>query len=279
MQAGRRDEALHELDRCRRALARELDAEPQPATLALFELRDGSQAAGHPAKAAGLSRADALPVSAAGSPRAAAAPVSPAGVSPYGLSSSAFNAAPRGTGRRAGRPAALRSPSGNMAGAARAHARLAMGIAHLLRDRFVSAALAFEGALLAQPDDVIDLSLGSDARTMALSLLAVTHWREGQATAATEAAARAVERARRIGEPVTLARALLGAGVLCQLRADAEHTLDYTAEILDIAEQNALPAWKLPRPPCRDGRWPRSATPTASTMRKPRRACSPPRWR
>jgi hypothetical protein len=33
--------------------------------------------------------------------------------------------------------------------------------------------------------------------------------------------------------------------VLCQLRSASEQALDYTAEILDIAEHNAMPAWKL----------------------------------
>jgi tetratricopeptide (TPR) repeat protein len=127
----------------------------------------------------------------------------------------------------------------------RAYARFAMGVAHLLRDRLRHATRAFEGALLAQPDEVVDLSLGADVRAMAWSLLSLTHWRAGHHAAALEATELAVERARRVGDPHTLAHALLGAGVLCQLRAASEQALDYTAEILDIAEHNAMPAWKL----------------------------------
>jgi tetratricopeptide (TPR) repeat protein len=120
-----------------------------------------------------------------------------------------------------------------------------MGVTHLLQDRLCHATRAFEGALLAQPDEIVDLSFGTDVRSMAWSLLSITHWRAGQHTAAIEAGELAVERARRVGDPHTLAQALLGAGVLCQLRSASEQALDYTAEILDIAEHNAMPAWKL----------------------------------
>jgi tetratricopeptide (TPR) repeat protein len=120
-----------------------------------------------------------------------------------------------------------------------------MGVAHLLQGRLCHATHAFEGALLAQPDEIVDLSFGADVRSMAWSLLSITHWRAGHQEAALEAGELAVERARRVGDPHTLAQALLGAGVLCQLRAASEQALDYTAEILDIAEHNAMPAWKL----------------------------------
>ncbi|CAB3778781.1 AfsR/SARP family transcriptional regulator [Pararobbsia alpina] len=239
MQAGRREEALHELDRCRRALARELDAEPQPATLALFDLSNESARS---ADAAGL--ATPRTESASGLPATSkvSSPVGRSAVAPRPSSLSSGDTT-RPAGRR---PQPVRKSRAHTdASVPRAYARFAMGVAHLLQDRLCHATRAFEGALRTQPDEIVDLSFGADVRSMAWSLLSITHWRAGHQTAALEAGELAVERARRVGDPHTLAQALLGAGVLCQLRAASEQTLDYTAEILDIAEHNAMPAWKL----------------------------------
>jgi DNA-binding SARP family transcriptional activator len=270
MQAGRREEALHELDRCRRALARELDAEPQPATLALFnQLNEpaspasmsggvdtaraeraqgvpaastvanqvrGSTAASHPSRPTHSSRPS--PLSAAGG--ATSVTTGPA------ANPSASSSASPATRATAGGPKPVRKSRAHAEICVpRAYARFAIGVAHLLQGRLCHATRAFEGALLAQPDEIVDLSFGTDVRSMAWSLLSITHWRAGHPDAAIEAADLAVERARRVGDPHTLAQALLGAGVLCQLRAASEQALDYTAEILDIAEHNAMPAWKL----------------------------------
>jgi DNA-binding SARP family transcriptional activator len=251
MQAGRRDEALHELDRCRRALARELDAEPQPATLALFDRPDESVRSTSATGAllrtervlgmVGTSRAsDSASASAlANPPRNPSLPSQPPRL-PAAMT--------RGIVGRAGanRRVSVRKPRAHEGvSVPRAYTRFAMGVTHLLQDRLCHATRAFEGALLAQPDEVVDLSFGTDVRSMAWSLLSITHWRAGHHTAAIEAGELAVERARRVGDPHTLAQALLGAGVLCQLRSASEQALDYTAEILDIAEHNAMPAWKL----------------------------------
>ena len=241
MQLGRRDEALHELDRCRRALARELDAEPQAATLALFE---GKEVAEIPT----LSITSARPSLPGGIARSGAEHAESQTGSSARHVPAAFSASARGepSSETAKKPVATGTSDLSVAvSVPRAHARLAMGIAHLLRDRLTHAARAFEGTLLAQPDEVIDLSLGTDARATAMTLLALTNWRSGQHAEARETAEHAVGRARRVGDPRTLAHALLGAGVLCQLHADSERTLDYTAEILDIAEHNAMPTWAL----------------------------------
>jgi DNA-binding SARP family transcriptional activator len=255
MQAGRREEALHELDRCRRALARELDAEPQPATLALFNQFDeaaGSLGApGGPGGAFGDTAA--LRVPRRPGPPSASTGVYPVRGSPVASHPPrpSTSASPAEATSPAARSATGKSKSVRKAGAhsqvavPRAYARFAMGVAHLVEGRLCHAVRAFEGALLAQPDETVDLSFGADVRSMAWSLLSITHWRAGHPAAALEATELAVERARRVGDPHTLAQALLGAGVLCQLRTQSEQALDYTAEILDIAEHNAMPAWKL----------------------------------
>lgn len=217
VQAGRRDEALHELDRCRRALARELDAEPHPATLALVE---------HLVE----TRPERAPSAVAGAEFERAQPAVSTLVRAHEAAESSVRD-PSGTGSPASVP--------------RAHARLAMGVAHLVHGRMAKALGAFEATLTAQPESVVDLTFGADARAMALSLLSITQWRTGHHSTAIESSRRALDRARRVRDPHTLAYALVTAGVLDQLRGEPDQTLANTSELLELVEQHRMPNWRL----------------------------------
>lgn len=224
VQTGRRDEALHELDRCRRALARELDAEPHPTTLALVE---------HFAEA----RPERVLGGATEMERAQP------GVSTL---VHARDTAEPGTGEARG-PSGPHGPHGPISPASvpRAHARLAMGVAHLVHGRMAKALAAFEATLVAQPESVVDLTFGADARAMALSLLSITQWRTGHQSTAIDSSRRALDRARRVRDPHTLAYALVTAGVLDQLRGEPDHTLANASELLELVEQHRMPNWRL----------------------------------
>ena len=234
MRDGRRDAALYELDRCRRALARELDAEPQAETLALVEtLR--SETAVRPMQADEQGAGATQP-----------------GVQTHAVSArpgASRHAANSDDGPRADadadadESAVFSSPS--LASVPRAHARLAMGVAHLVHGRLDKALAAFDATLGSQPDTVIDLTFGADARAMALSLVSVTHWRAGHQSAAIQASMDALERARRVGDPHSLAHALLTAGVLSELSGESERTLEHTSALLELAEAHRLPNWRL----------------------------------
>ena len=240
MRDGRRDAALYELDRCRRALARELDAEPQAETLALVE-KLTSEPVIRPVQTDQEGSQPLQP-----GVRNHARPARPA---------SSRHAANSDDGPRddpdpdpdadadADEPAMSSSPS--LASVPRAHARLAMGVAHLVHGRLNKAMAAFDATLGSQPDHVIDLTFGTDARAMALSLLSVTHWRAGHQGTAMEASTDALKRARRVGDPHSLAHALLTAGVLCELSGESERTLEHTSALLELADAHRLPNWRL----------------------------------
>ncbi|CAM2138704.1 Bacterial transcriptional activator domain-containing protein [Pararobbsia alpina] len=234
VQSGRRDEAIHELERCRRALARELDAEPHPATLALIE-RDAPVT-----RVAAIRGVVEVPQS-VGSPAS--------GSSMLPLQDSASRDAPAASRGLRDRPPpggpAARDGAVSPASVPRAHARLAMGVAHLVHGRMPKALAAFEATLAAQPDSIVDVTFGADARAMAWSLLSVTQWRMGHPDAAIDASERALERARRVREPHTLAYALLTAGVLSQLRGDPDRTLAHTSDLLELVEEHRMPNWRL----------------------------------
>lgn len=294
MQSGRRDEAVHELERCRRALARELDAEPQAATLALVEreidfpqrVPPASDAARNK-RAAGRHARDVT----ADQAQTAAQPthdVDPrhgahSTHSTHGAHGTVDRPVPQtlrqtwtspgargpdeavrtGTARTRGDvdgPSTLApprtpaqsapvsdatEPAFSAACVPRAHARLAMGVAHLVHGRMNKALGAFEATLAAQPDTVVDLTFGADARAMAFSLLSITQWRLGAHGAAFDASARALERARRVADPHTRAYALVTAGVLSQLRGASEQALERTAELLELVDQHRMPHWRL----------------------------------
>ncbi|WP_158601827.1 AfsR/SARP family transcriptional regulator [Pararobbsia silviterrae] len=236
VRSGRRDEALHELERCRGALARELDAEPHASTLALVEQHvDPGPAA--------ESGSEPVPASASGLNRSANRNRGPG--SSRGPSSGPDSDLGSGVGLDPSpSPAFAPASASTLVSVPRAQARLAIGVAHLIRARTRRALTAFEAVLVAQPDQVIDLTFGADARTMALAWLAIARWQAGHAEAAVAASAMALERARRVADPHALAHALVVDGALSRLHGNPDRALGDAAELSALIDAHRLPHWR-----------------------------------
>lgn len=125
-----------------------------------------------------------------------------------------------------------------------AHAYYALGNNLVCLGDFAAAVPVLEQAIALAPTQPIPSPYGEDAGITSAAFLSLAHWCLGDDAAAHRAAKAAIDRARRLQQPHSLAFALVFAAILGMLRDDRPAVAAHAAETMTLACEHGLALWQ-----------------------------------